>query len=43
MLKEEKLGLITNEECDDTDNVDTTREVAEKVNLCIMLLLLSLF
>ncbi|KAI8647826.1 SPOC like C-terminal domain-containing protein [Parasitella parasitica] len=29
-LKTENLGLITNEECDDTDNLDTTREVAEK-------------
>jgi hypothetical protein len=42
MLKEEKLGLITNEECNDIDNADTTREIAEKVNLCLILLL-SLF
>ncbi|CEP12846.1 hypothetical protein [Parasitella parasitica] len=29
-LKRGNLGLITNEECEDTDNLDTTREVAEK-------------
>lgn len=31
MLKERKLGLITNEECPDTDTKDVTAEVAEKV------------
>ncbi|CAO3655477.1 unnamed protein product [Mucor hiemalis] len=30
MLKERKLGLITNEECPDTDTKDVTAEVAEK-------------
>lgn len=31
MLKERNLGLITNEECLDTDTRDITKEVAEKV------------
>ncbi|KAL7324814.1 ATP-dependent DNA helicase yku80, variant 2 [Mucor circinelloides] len=29
-LKKEKLGLVTNEECDDIDNVKITKEVADK-------------
>lgn len=33
MLKERKLGLITNEECLDTDTKDVTPEVAEKVSI----------
>ncbi|KAI8047138.1 SPOC like C-terminal domain-containing protein [Gilbertella persicaria] len=30
MLKAEHLGLITNEECDDTDIIDITKQVAEQ-------------
>lgn len=30
MLKKEKLGLVTNEESEDIDNVNTTKQVADK-------------
>lgn len=36
MLKERNLGLITNEECLDTDTRDITKEVAEKVKISIL-------
>lgn len=32
MIKSANLGLITNEECQDTDTRDVTKEVAEKVS-----------
>lgn len=38
MLKENHLGIITNEECQDVDTKDVTKEVAEKVYLLLYLL-----